>query len=158
GMPKIVSTATRFGVVDKMDPVLAMALGAGETTPYRMAGAYSTFLNGGRKVNPHLIEEIQGRDGKVKIKSEQRDCRGCTGAFTGDFAPNIPVGGGQLIDPVTAYQIETMLNGVTIRGTAAAVARAIPGRTLGGKTGTTNDFRSAWFVGFSPQLVVATYV
>jgi penicillin-binding protein 1A len=156
GMPKIAETAIKFGVVDKMEPVLAMALGAGETTPYRMAGAYSAFLNGGRKVTPHLVEEAQDRTGKVVLKSGPRDCRGCDAGFTGDFGPALPQSGDQLIDPITAYQIETMLEGVVQRGTAAQ-ARVL-GRPLGGKTGTTNDFRSAWFVGFSPQMVVATYV
>ena len=156
GMPKIVDTAKRFGVVDKMDPVLAMALGAGETTPFRMAGAYSSFLNGGRKVTPHLLEEVENRDGKVVVKSDLRDCRPCTAGFSGDFAPSIPRTGEQLIDPITAYQIELMLEGVVQHGTAVA-ARTL-NRPVGGKTGTTNDFRSAWFMGFSPQMVVATYI
>ena len=156
GMPKIVDTARRFGVVDKMDPVLAMALGAGETTPYRMATAYSSFLNGGRKVTPHLVEEVQDRDGKVMVDSDHRDCRGCGAGFSGDFAPNIPRTGEQLIDPITAYQIETMLQGVVQHGTA--VAARVLDRPVGGKTGTTNEFRSAWFMGFSPQMVVATYI
>ncbi|HWA63028.1 MAG TPA: PBP1A family penicillin-binding protein [Caulobacteraceae bacterium] len=158
GMPKIVDTAKKFGVVDKMDPVLAMALGAGETTPWRMAAGYSTFLNGGRKITPHVIEELEDRNGKIKINADHRDCPGCTGAFTGDFAPQIQPDGAQLIDPITAYQIETMLQGVTIRGTAAAAGHVFGQRPIGGKTGTTNEFRSAWFVGFSPQIVVATYV
>ena len=156
GMPAISQTAIKFGVVDKMEPVLAMALGAGETTPYRMAGAYSTFLNSGRKVTPHLVEVVQNRDGKVVMDSDRRTCRGCDAGFNGDFAPALAQTGDQLIDPITAYQIETMLEGVVQRGTAAQ-ARVL-GRPLGGKTGTTNDFRSAWFVGFSPQMVVATYV
>jgi len=156
GMPKIADTAKRFGVVDKMDPVLAMALGAGETTPFRMATAYSSFLNGGRKVTPHLLEEVEDRDGKVVVKSDARDCRACTAGFNGDFAPSIPRTGDQLIDPITAYQIELMLQGVVQHGTA--VAARVLNRPIGGKTGTTNDFRSAWFMGFSPQMVVATYI
>ncbi|HEX7759536.1 MAG TPA: penicillin-binding protein 1A [Caulobacteraceae bacterium] len=156
GMPKIVDTAKRFGVVDKMDPVLAMALGAGETTPYRMATAYSSFINGGRKVTPHLLEEVEDRNGKVVVNPDRRDCRGCSAGFSGDFAPNIPRTGDQLIDPITAYQIELMLQGVVQHGTA--VAARVLNRPIGGKTGTTNEFRSAWFMGFSPQMVVATYI
>ncbi len=87
GMPKIVATAKRFGVVDKMDPVLAMALGAGETTPFRLTGAYSAFVNGGRKVDPHLIELVEDRDGKAVWRADQRDCPGCDADFTGDDGP-----------------------------------------------------------------------
>jgi len=156
GMDKVSANAVKFGVVDRMDPVLSMALGAGETTPFRMAAAYSTFLNGGKKTNAHLIELVQDRDGKVIFRADKRDCRGCGGGFNGGFAPEMPDAGKQLIDPITAYQIESMLQGVVQRGTAAA-ANSL-GRPLGGKTGTTNEYRSAWFVGFSPQIVVATYI
>ena len=156
GMKKIIDTAERFGVVDRMDPVLAMALGAGETTPFRMAGGYSAFVNGGRKVFPHLIELVENRDGKAIYRADTRDCPGCTGPFTGDDGPDIPPSGQQLIDPITAYQIDSMLEGVVIRGTGAAAA--VLGRPIGGKTGTTNDFRSAWFMGFSPQIVVGVFV
>jgi penicillin-binding protein 1A len=156
GMHRIIATAKRFGVVDHMDPVLAMALGAGETTPFRMTGAYSSFVNGGRKISPHLIEEVEDRDGKSLYRADKRECPGCEAAFTGDDGPDIPYGGEQLIDPITAYQIDTMLEGVVLRGTAVQ-ANSL-GRPIGGKTGTTNDFRSAWFMGFSPQIVVGTFV
>jgi len=156
GMPKIAATAKRFGIVDKMEPVLAMALGAGETTPFRMTAAYSALVNGGRKVSPHLIEVVERRDGKSVYRAEALDCSGCDAAFTGDDGPDIAYAGEQLIDPITAYQIDTMLEGVVIRGTGAA-ARVL-GRPIGGKTGTTNDFRSAWFMGFSPQIVVGTFI
>jgi penicillin-binding protein 1A len=156
GMRKIVATAERFGVVDKMEPVLAMALGAGETTPFRMAGAYSSFVNGGRKIVPHLIELVNDRDGKAVYRADRRECPGCTAPFTGDDGPDIPPSGQQLIDPITAYQIDSMLEGVVIRGTGAAAS--VLGRPIGGKTGTTNDFRSAWFMGFSPQIVVGVFV
>jgi penicillin-binding protein 1A len=156
GMSKIIATAKRFGVVDRMDPVLAMALGAGETTPFRMTAAYSSFVNGGRKVTPHLIEEVQNREGKDVFRADTRACPGCGGDFTGDDGPDIPYAGEQLINPITAYQIDTMLEGVVQRGTAAQASSL--GRPLGGKTGTTNDFRSAWFMGFSPQIVVGVFV
>ncbi|HEY5105339.1 MAG TPA: penicillin-binding protein 1A [Caulobacteraceae bacterium] len=156
GMPRIVATAERFGVVDKMDPVLAMALGAGETTPYRMAAAYSSFVNGGRKITPHLIELVDNREGKTIYRADPRDCPGCTAPFSGDYGPQVAPTGQQLIDPITAYQIDTMLEGVVIRGTGAQAQ--VLGRPIGGKTGTTNDFRSAWFMGFSPQIVVGVFV
>ena len=156
GMKNVVDTAKRFGVVDKMAPYLPMALGAGETTPFRMAGAYSAFVNGGRKVKPHLIELVQDRDGQSIYRADARDCRSCGSAFSGATGPEVSAGGEQIIDPITAYQIETMLQGVVQRGTG--VAAQVLDRPIGGKTGTTNDFRSAWFVGFSPQIVVATYI
>jgi penicillin-binding protein 1A len=156
GMRRIIDTAKKFGIVDHMDPVLAMALGAGETTPFRLTSAYASLVNGGRKVTPHLISEIEDRDGKVEWKADKRECPDCEAAFTGGDGPDIPYAGAQLIDPITAYQIQTMLEGVVIRGTAAQASSL--GRPIGGKTGTTNDFRSAWFIGFSPQIVVGTFV
>ena len=116
----------------------------------------STFLNGGKKTNAHLIELVQDRDGKVIFRADKRDRRGCNGGFSGGFAPEALDAGKQLIDPITAYHIESMLQGVVQRG-MVVVASSL-GRPLGGKTGTTNEYRSAWFVGFSPQIVVATYI
>ena len=158
GMPKIIATAKSFGVVDRMDPVLAMALGAGETTPYRLTSAYASLVNGGRKVTPHLIELVEDRSGDMLYRADPRDCSTCAAGFSGDDGPELQPAGSQLIDPITAYQIDTMLEGVVLRGTAAAAASHFPGRPLGGKTGTTNEFRSAWFMGFSPQLVVGVFV
>jgi penicillin-binding protein 1A len=156
GMTKVVANAIRFGVVDHMDPVLAMALGAGETTPYRMTAAYSAFLNGGRRINPHLIELVTDRDGKPIFRADNRDCRDCNRVFTGDDGPQYEPAGQQVVDPILAYQMANMLEGVVQHGTAFQ-AREL-GRPVGGKTGTTNDFRSAWFIGFTPQLVVGTFV
>jgi penicillin-binding protein 1A len=156
GMQKIIANAIKFGVVSKMDPVLAMALGAGETTPFKITAAYSAFLNGGRRINPHLVELVDDRDGKAIYRADTRECRACNRDFTGDFGPEFAPEGQQVIDPITAYQIATMLEGVVQHGTAFQ-AREL-GRPVGGKTGTTNDFRSAWFIGFTPQIVVGTFV
>ena len=157
GMSRIVDTAKRFGIVDRMEPVLPMALGAGETTPYRMTAAYAALVNGGRKVSPHLIELVENRSGEMLYQADSRACTGCAAAFSGGDGPEPQPAGAQLIDPITAYQIDTMLEGVALRGTAAA-AHAALGRPVGGKTGTTNDFRSAWFMGFTPQIVVGVFV
>lgn len=156
GMRRISDLAERMGVTEDMDRVLAMALGSGETTVFRLAGAYAAFVNGGRKVEPHLIELIQDRDGETIYKAEGRDCDRCDAGFNGDESPRIPPAGAQVIDPVTAYQIASMLEGVVQRGTATQ-ARSL-GKPVGGKTGTTNDYRSAWFMGFSPDLVVGVFV
>ncbi|MGA0607017.1 penicillin-binding protein 1A [Phenylobacterium sp. VNQ135] len=156
GMTKISDLAVRMGVTDKMDKVLAMALGSGETTVFRMAGAYSSFLNGGRKVEPHLIELVEDRNGKVIWRADRRECPRCDAGFSGAESPRIPRTGAQVMDPITAYQITSMLEGVVQRGTATYASRI--GKPLGGKTGTTNDYRSAWFMGFSPQMVVGVFI
>jgi penicillin-binding protein 1A len=156
GMTKISDLAVRMGVTKKMDKVLAMALGSGETTVFRMAGAYSTFVNGGKLVTPHLIETVEDRNGKVIWKADRRECDRCDGPFTGGESPRIPRSGDQVLDPVTAYQVTSFLEGVVQRGTATQASSI--GKPLGGKTGTTNDYRSAWFMGFSPNLVVGVYI
>src|SRR5690606_17265761 len=156
GMKKVAALAEAMGVTKHMDPVLAMALGAGETTPFRLTAAYATFLNGGKTVEPHLIELVQDREGKTIFRADKRRCTGCATGFNGDESPHIPQAGTQVIDPITAYQISSMLEGVVQRGTATS-ARVL-NRPIGGKTGTTNEYRSAWFVGFSPQMVVGTYI
>jgi penicillin-binding protein 1A len=158
GMRKISETAIRAGVVDQMSPVLAMALGAGETTPFRLAGAYAAFLNGGKKITPHLIELIQDREGKTVFNADKRPCAPCTVAYNGEDSPAVDMGGDQVFDPITAYEITSMLQGVVLRGTGSQVGRTFPGRFLGGKTGTTNEYRSAWFIGFSPDMIVGTFV
>ncbi len=156
GMRKISDLAVRMDVVDHMDPVLAMSLGAGETTPFRLTAAYASFVNGGRKVNPHLIELVQDREGKVVYRADRRDCPRCDAGFNGDESPRVAPGGAQVMDPITAYQITSMLQGVVQRGTATSVS--VLGRPVGGKTGTTNEYRSAWFVGFTPQIVAGVFV
>jgi penicillin-binding protein 1A len=155
GMRKIIDFSKRAGVVKDMDPVLAMALGAGETTPFKLTAAYAPFVNGGRRVDPHLIELVQDREGKVIFRADKRDCERCNAGFNGDESPRFAAPGEQIMDPVTAYQITSMLQGVVQRGTAAAVSSL--GRPLAGKTGTTNEYRSAWFVGYSPNLIVGVF-
>ena len=156
GMTRISAMAEKLGVTDHMDKVLSMALGAGETTVFKLAGAYASFVNGGRKIEPHLIELVQDREGKTIFKADARDCPRCAAGFNGDESPRIPNAGAQVMDPITAYQITSMLQGVVQRGTATQAL--VLGRPVGGKTGTTNDYRSAWFMGFSPKLVVGIFV
>jgi penicillin-binding protein 1A len=155
-MTKISASAERLGVSKKMDKVLAMALGAGETTVFKLVGAYASFVNGGKKIEPHLIELVQDREGKTILKADKRDCLRCEAGFNGDESPRIPAAGAQVWDPITAYQITSMLQGVVQRGTAAQAS--VLGRPTGGKTGTTNEYRSAWFVGFTPQIVAGIYI
>ncbi len=156
GMKKIADNAIKAGVVDHMDPVLAMALGAGETTPFRLTAAYSAFVNGGYRVQPHLIELVEDREGKAIFKADGRTCTPCDADYAGEDSPRLSTQGQPLFDPITAYQINSMLQGVVQRGTGSQ-ARVL-GRPIGGKTGTTSEFRSAWFMGFSPDMVVGVFV
>lgn len=156
GMKNIVDLSKKMGVVDDMSPNLAMSLGAGETTPYRITAAYAAFVNGGRKIDPYLIELAQDRNGQTIHRADRRQCRDCGRGFSGQESPRLPDRGTQVIDPITAYQMSSLLEGVVQRGTAAR-ARSL-GPWVGGKTGTTNEYRSAWFVGFSSDIVVGVFV
>ena len=157
GMPLVAEYARRFGIYDNMLPVLSMALGAGETTVLKMAAGYAVFDNGGREVRPTLIDRIQNRYGQTIFKHEDRVCEGCDAdSWHNQDEPVIVDNREQVLDPLTAYQMTSMLQGVVERGTGTA-AKAI-GKPVGGKTGTTSDYHDAWFVGFSPDLVAAVYV
>ena len=156
GMNNIVDLSKKMGVGDNLQPNLSVSLGAGETTPYRLTAAYAAFVNGGRRVDPYLIEMVQDRDGETLFRADDRRCRECGRAFTGQESPRLEARGRQVIDPITAYQMSSMLEGVVQRGTAAR-ARGL-GPWVGGKTGTTNEYRSAWFVGFSSDIVVGVFV
>ncbi len=156
GMKNVVDLSKKMGVVDDMSPNLAMSLGAGETTPYRITAAYAAFVNGGRKIDPYLIELAQDRNGQTIHRADRRQCRECGRGFSGQESPRLQDRGTQVIDPITAYQMSSMLEGVIQRGTGAR-ARSL-GRWVGGKTGTTNEYRSAWFVGFSSDIVVGVFV
>jgi penicillin-binding protein 1A len=157
GMPLVAEYARRFGVVDNLPPVLSMALGAGESTVLRMTAGYAVFANGGREVHPTLIDRIQDRYGKTIFRREDRLCVGCDAdSWHGQDEPTIIDDASQVLDPMTAYQVTSMLEGVVQRGTGTA-AKVI-GKPVAGKTGTTNDNRDAWFIGFTPDLVVGVYI
>jgi penicillin-binding protein 1A len=156
GMQNVVDLAKKMGVSDKLQPNLSVSLGAGETTPYRLTAAYAAFVNGGRRVNPYLIEVVQDRDGETIFRADERRCRECGRPFSGQESPRLEPRGEQVLDPITAYQMSSILEGVVQRGTAAS-ARGL-GRWVGGKTGTTNEYRSAWFVGFSSDIVVGVFI
>lgn len=157
GMPLIAEYAKRFGVYDDLPPYLSFALGAGETTTLRMTAAYSMFANGGRRIKPTLIDRIQDRYGHTIYKHDQRECRGCDAdRWSNQPEPILVDKREQVIDPMTAYQITSMMEGVVQRGTATTVREV--GKPVAGKTGTTNDEKDAWFVGFSPDLAVGVYL
>ncbi|NIX77393.1 penicillin-binding protein 1A [Microvirga terricola] len=157
GMPSIVEYARRFGVYDDMLPLLSMSLGAGETTVMRMTAAYSMFVNGGRRIKPTLIDQIQDRTGKTIYRHDDRKCSACdVNQWDGGAAPKLIDSREQVLDPLTAYQMTSILEGVVQRGTAQSV-KAV-GKPLAGKTGTTNDAKDVWFVGFSPDLAVGVFL
>ncbi len=157
GMPLIAEYARRFGVYDDMLPVLPMSLGAGETTVMRMVTAYSMLANGGRRIRPTLIDRIQDRIGETIYRHDTRKCVGCDAEkWSGQDEPKLVDDSEQVLDPLTAYQITSIMEGVVQRGTATILKQV--GKPLAGKTGTTNDAKDAWFVGFSPDLAVGIYV
>jgi penicillin-binding protein 1A len=157
GMDKIVPYPERFGVYDHLPPYIANALGSYETTLFRMTTGYSEFVNGGKKINPSLIDRIQDRTGKTIWHQDGRSCDGCdVGDWHGQSEPLLTDTRAQIIDPRTAYQIVSMLQGVVQRGTGRAVLAV--GKPLAGKTGTSNDAKDTWFIGFSPDLAAGVFV
>jgi penicillin-binding protein 1A len=157
GMPLIGEYAKRFGIYDNLPPYLSFALGAGETTLLRMVGAYAMFDNGGRKIQPTLIDRIQDRYGHNIYKHDGRECRGCDAdKWASQNEPTLIDKRDRVLDPMTAYQITSMMEGVVQRGTATVVREV--GKPIAGKTGTTNDEKDAWFIGFSPDIVVGVYL
>ena len=157
GMETVAKYAERFGVVDRMPPMLSMSLGSGETTLLRLTTAYAMLVNGGKRVRPTLIDKVQDRTGETVFRHDRRLCAACRAArWDAAAPPRLPDEREEIADPRTAYQIVSMLQGVVERGTARRVRDA--GRPLAGKTGTTNESRDAWFVGFSPDLAVGVFV
>jgi penicillin-binding protein 1A len=159
GMPLIAEYARRFGVYDSLPPYLSFSLGAGETTLLRMVSAYSMIENGGRKVKPTLIDRIQDRYGHTVYRHDERECIGCSAAkWENQPEPSLIDRRQQVIDPMTAYQITSIMEGVVLRGTAGGVGfQKEVGKPVAGKTGTTNDYKDAWFVGFTTDVTVGVY-
>jgi len=157
GMQLVAEYAERFGVYDRMPPHISMSLGSGETTVMRMVSAYSVMANGGRQIKPSLIDRIQDRYGKTVFKHDERGCEGCLATeWDNQAEPELVDNSEQVLDPMTAYQITSMMEGVVIRGTATTLREL--GRPLAGKTGTTNDEKDAWFIGYTPNIVVGLYL
>ena len=157
GMESIAETVERFGIMDHMPREYSMALGAGETTLLRHTAAYAMLVNGGKRITPTFIDRVQDRNGATIFRADQRPCDGCDDVEWGHQpVPVIPDTREQVADPGSAYQIVTMLQGVVERGTAKVVQAV--GKPIAGKTGTTNDWRDAWFVGFSPDLAAGVYI
>lgn len=156
GMEKVVANAKAWGLGD-YPAVLAISLGAGETTVARMTNAFSMMANGGKKIEPVLIDLIQDRHGKTIFRADGRPCEGCNvDDWQGEAMPRPGDTRQQVMDAGTAYQMVHILEGVVQRGTAT-VLRDLD-RPLFGKTGTTNGPNDVWFVGGTPDLVAGIYI
>lgn len=158
GMPMISEYAKRFGINDDMPLFLSFSLGASETTLLKLTNAYAMLVNGGKEITPTFIDRIQDRRGKTIFKHDNRTCPDCGDLirWQGQFTPDIPDTRSQIQDPRTAYQMVSILEGVVQRGTGRSIAEL--GYPLAGKTGTTNESKDNWFVGFSPDLAVGVFV
>ncbi len=160
GMPLITEYAKRFGVYDDLLPVLSMSLGAGETTLIRMATAYCMIANGGKQVHATLIDRIQDRYGKSVWRHDDRACASCKAeGWANQPEPDVPDDRRQIMDPHTAYQMTSIMEGVVQRGTGTVIReKFLPNTPVAGKTGTTNEEKDAWFVGYTPDMVVGVYL
>ncbi len=157
GMDIIVDYARRFGIMDDMPAYLPMAIGAGETTLLKLATAYAMLVNGGKRIQPTLIDRIQDRRGQTIFRHDQRRCDDCRAVgWQGQREPRLHDEREQVLDAGTAYQVVSLLQGVVLRGTGRRVAAV--GKPLAGKTGTTNESKDSWFMGFSPDLAVGVFV
>jgi len=157
GIGTVARYAERFGVYDRMNQVLSASLGSDETTLFKMVAAYAMFANGGERVEPTLVDRVQDRYGNTVYRHDQRTCVDCDLANlpAGD-APRIQTNRDRVMNEITAYQLTSMMRGVVERGTASrTVNLPVP---IAGKTGTTNDSKDVWFIGFSSNIVAGCYM
>lgn len=160
GMEKVAQICRDFGVIDNLPAMLSMAIGAGDTTLLRMVQGYSVFVNGGKKVVPTLIDRVQDRTGKTVFVHDARPCETCGPLipWSQQAVPEIPDMRPQVADPRHMYQLVSMMEGVVQRGTAMYSGLRDLGRPVAGKTGTTNDSKDNWFIGFTPDIIVGVYI
>ncbi|NJO54734.1 MAG: hypothetical protein HC829_07745 [Bacteroidales bacterium] len=156
GIGRIVDYVAKFDLSDTLPRELAISLGSGETTLMRITAGYSTFVNGGKHIRPFVIDRVQDRRGETIFINDARECPQCKDQlWAGQAEPQLADDREQVMDPRTAYQIVSMLEGAVARGTGSAVKKAVD-KPVAGKTGTTNDYKDAWFVGFAPDLAPAS--
>ncbi|RVV99833.1 penicillin-binding protein 1A [Mesobaculum littorinae] len=157
GMDTVARYAERFGVYDNMGRYLANALGSEETTLFKMVAAYAMFANGGERVEPTLVDRVQDRYGTTLYNHDQRDCLDCdVASLPAGEAPHIVSNRERVMNAITAYQLTSMMQGVVQRGTASGVVNLpVP---VAGKTGTTNDAKDVWFIGFTSNIVAGCYI
>jgi penicillin-binding protein 1A len=158
GMDTVAEYAERFNVYDDMPNLLSYSLGAGETTLYQMVTAYAMFANGGLRVEPTLVDRVQDRYGETIYRHDRRPCDNCRAERLADAAgPRVTSSAERIMDPITAYQITSMLQGAVSRGTSREAVGTL-GLNLAGKTGTTNDAKDVWYIGYSPRIAAGCYL
>jgi penicillin-binding protein 1A len=157
GMDTVANYAERFGVYNNMGRFLANSLGSEETTLYQMVAAYAMFANGGERVQPTLVDRVQDRYGKTIYRHDKRTCDECqVASLEPGFSPRIISNRERVMDPITAYQLTSMMTGVVERGTARnTVNLSVP---TAGKTGTTNEAKDVWFVGFTKNIAAGCFI
>ncbi len=159
GMDVVSAYAERFGVYKDMPQLLSYSLGAGETTLYKMVAAYGMFANGGKQIEPTLVDRVQDRYGNTIFRHDKRICDDCQGPrMATEREPWVKDNSERIMDPVTAYQLTSMMQDVVARGTAAKTVGNVLRVPIAGKTGTTNQSRDAWFIGFTPNIVAGCYI
>ncbi len=157
GLNKIVNLSKKLGIYENPNELLSISLGSAETTLLKLTSAYCSFVNGGKLVNPKLIDRIQDSEGNTIYKTENRYCENCKNiSYLSNEVPMIKDNFKQIFSPQTAYQITSILEGATKRGTAKKLKDL--NLDLAGKTGTTNKNTDTWFIGFTSDLVVGVYV
>jgi penicillin-binding protein 1A len=156
GMDTVAVYAERFGVYQPMNPFLANSLGAQETTLFKMVAAYAMFANGGERVEPTLVDRVQDRFGKTIYRHDQRKCPDCQlASLNMGVAPRIESDRDRVMDAITAYQLTSMMQGVIQRGTGRGITLPVP---VAGKSGTTNDAKDVWFIGYTSNVVAGCYI
>ena len=157
GLNKIVNLSKKLGIYENPNELLSISLGSAETTLLKLTSAYCSFVNGGKFVNPKLIDRIQDSEGNTIFKTEDRYCENCKNiSFLSDEVPKIKDNFKQIFSPQTSYQITSILEGATKRGTAKKLRDL--NLDIAGKTGTTNKNTDTWFIGFTSDLVVGVYI
>ncbi len=157
GIDKVANFSKKMKIYKKPEELLSISLGSAETTLLNLTSAYCSFVNGGKLINPILIDRIQDGEGNTIINNENRKCTNCNNiSFTGKDFPIIEDNFNQIISPQTAYQITSILQGVVTRGTGKKLKKL--GLNIAGKTGTTNENTDAWFIGYTSNLVIGVYV
>ena len=158
GLDGISELAERLGVYERMNRFPANVLGAQETTLWNMVQAYGVFATGGERFTLNLFDRVQDRDGQWLFRADQRLCVDCDEfeLVMGDTPFLLDPPRPRVLDPVVAFQVTSVLQGAVERGTGRRAE--IPGVAVAGKTGTTNDLRDVWFVGYTPNVVAGCYL
>jgi penicillin-binding protein 1A len=155
GMAKIAKIAELFGIFDEMPHYLSYALGAGDTTLLKLTTAYAMIANGGKHITPTMIDYVQDKRGNVLYRNDSRIIDNNLG-FDSELPPKLNDNRKQIIDERSVYQMTSLLEGVVQRG-SGYLARD-PNFSIAGKTGTSNESRDTWFIGYTPDIAVGIFV